>query len=53
MSTSSEVNESVNISMVSVSDFNRLCQHWKAENWTWLRNFEMDVLIYKVQVVLK
>ncbi|KAI0239978.1 Integrator complex subunit 10 [Lamellibrachia satsuma] len=28
-------------------DLNRLFQHWKTENWTWLKNFEMDVLIYK------
>ena len=30
-------------------DFNKMCQHWKADTWFWLRGFEVDVNMYQVQ----
>ena len=30
------------------SEFNKVCQHWKTENWPWLRNFSIDVALYEV-----
>ncbi len=29
-----------------------MCQHWKADAWTWLKSFEVDVNIYQVHFVL-
>ena len=32
-----------------VVDFNKMCQHWKADSWFWLKGFEVDVNIYQVK----
>ena len=31
-----------------IADFMKLLQHWKSESWSWLNDFEIDVLIYQV-----
>ncbi len=41
-------NKSLNEYAISLLEFNKLCQHWKANSWPWLRSFEVDVLIYQV-----
>lgn len=30
-------------------EFRKLVQHWKGDNWNWLKNFEVDVFIYQAQ----